>query len=297
MVNIKKREVNGKDYYYLEHSIRENGKVVNRTKYLGDAIPKSVEDLKKEFLFGLYNEKWFSKFDIIRKNYLREQKGMPSSARAKEKQTFAVNFTYNTQRIEGSTLSLRETANLLERGIAPKEKPMDDVLEAETHKTVFSEMLEYKKDLSLQIVLYWHKKLFEKTKPDMAGKIRNHRVAISGSKFLPPMPVELDTELKDFFDWYKKSKKNLNPVELAALVHLKFVAIHPFSDGNGRISRLMMNFVLNKLGYPLMDIKYEKRSGYYTSLERSQIKKEDPPFLNWFFRRYLQEYKKLLGKV
>ena len=70
--------------------------------------------------------------------------------------------------------------------------------------------------------------------------------------------------------------------------------IHPFGDGNGRISRLMMNFVLQKHNYPMLDIPYEKRNSYYTALERSQIKRDNAPFLNWFFRRYLKEYGKLL---
>ena len=294
MVNIKKRTVSGKEYYYLEHSIRNNGKVVNKTKYLGDSIPENIEKIKKEFMLELYKEKWFSSFEKIKAKYQHEQKIMPPSTRIKEKQIFAVKFTYNTQRIEGSTLSLRETANLLEKGITPKEKPIYDVLEAEAHKNVFFGTLEYKKDLSSQIVLYWHKKLFEKTKPDIAGKTRNHQVGIPGSKFMPPMPAEIETELKEFFDWHNKNKDKLNPVELAALVHLKFVTIHPFGDGNGRISRLMMNFVLHKNNYPMLDIAYEKRMGYYTALERSQVKKDVSPFLNWFFRRYIQEYQNLL---
>ena len=139
MVNIKKRVVSGKTYYYLEHSIREDGKITNKTKYLGDSIPTNIENLKKEFMLELYKEKWFSDFEKIKLKYQKEQKIMPISARVKEKQTFAVKFTYNTQRIEGSTLSLKETANLLERGVTPNEKSMDDVLEAETHKKVFFE--------------------------------------------------------------------------------------------------------------------------------------------------------------
>ncbi len=294
MVNIKKRIVSGKEYFYLEHSIREKRKIINKTKYLGSSIPENIEKLKKEFMLELYKEKWFSSLEKIKAKYQQEQKKMPVSAKVKEKQTFAIKFTYNTQRIEGSTLSLKETANLLENGITPNEKPIRDVIEAEEHNKVFYKMLDYKKDLSLQIVLYWHKKLFEKTKPDFAGKIRNHQVAISRSKFIPPIPAELDVELRDFFEWYNKNKDKLNTVEVAALVHLKFVSIHPFSDGNGRISRLMMNLVLDKHNYPMLDIAYEKRNSYYAALERSQVKKDTSPFLNWFFRRYIQEYQNLL---
>lgn len=294
MVTIRKKTVSGKIYYYLEHSMREGGKVVKKEIYLGSEIPKDIEKLKKSMMLELYKVKWFSAFEKIKKNYNREQKIMPPSARSKERQTFATKFTYNTQRIEGSMLTLRETANLLERGITPKDKPLDDVIEAEAHRKVFYDMLGHSKDLSLQAVSYWHKKLFERTKPDIAGVIRVYNVGISGSRFAPPFPAELNFMLKGFFDWYGQNKKKLNPVELAALVHLKFVTIHPFGDGNGRISRLMMNFVLHKHGYPMLDIPYEKRAGYYNALERSQTKENDSPFLNWFFRRYIKEHKKLL---
>ena len=102
------------------------------------------------------------------------------------------------------------------------------------------------KDISLQLLLEWHRILLKETKADIAGKIRKHQVAISGSKFMPPFPAEVYPLLREFFSRYEKNKSKLHPVELAALVHLKFVTIHPFSDGNGRISRIIMNFVLHK---------------------------------------------------
>jgi len=219
---------------------------------------------------------------------------MPISAKKKSKDTFAVKFTYNTQRIEGSTLSLKDTANLLERGITPTSKPLRDVKEAEAHKKVFFEMLDYEKDLNLQVILKWHEGLMKQTAEDIAGKIRIHDVLISQSKFKPPMNLELEFLLKEFFEWYNKEKKKIHSVELAALVHLRFVSIHPFTDGNGRISRLMMNFVLKKNNFPLLDIPYTKRDSYYNALERSQIKKEENIFVQWFFRRYLAEYKSYL---
>jgi Fic family protein len=100
--------------------------------------------------------------------------------------------------------------------------------------------------------------------------------------------------LKEFFDWYNQNKNIISPVELAALTHLKFVTIHPFSDGNGRISRLMMNFVLNKKGYPMIDIPYIKRAGYYNALERSQLKKEDHIFVQWLFKKFIEQNKRFL---
>lgn len=293
MVTIRKKIVGGNSYFYLEHSFRKNGKVEKKELYLGKEIPKNVEKIKKEFISDMYNENWLNQLDKIKENYSKEQKKTPPSAREKEIENFMIKFTYNTQRIEGSKLTLRDTANLLEKGEIPK-KPSRDIKEAENHKKAFYDMLKYSKDLNLQIVLQWNKILLSETKQDVAGKIRNHGVAISGSKFIPPLAIELEILLKEFFDWYNKNKNKLHPVILSALVHLKFVTIHPFSDGNGRISRLMMNFVLNKKGFPMLDIPYENRNGYYNALERAQIKQEEKIFLQWFFKRYLKEYKRLI---
>jgi Fic family protein len=294
MVNIKKQVKGNQEYYYLEHSFRDKGKVQKKQKYLGKEVPKNIEEIKKEFILEIYNEFWLEDINKIKVNFSKEQKIMPISAKEKEVESFMVKFTYNTQKIEGSTLSLRDTANLLEKGITPSEKPIRDVKEAESHKKLFYSMLDYKKDLSLQICLFWNKLLLEGTKPDIAGKVRNHQVAISQSKFMPPMPAELDFLLKDFFDWYNKNKDKLHPVVLAGLLHLKFVTIHSFSDGNGRISRIMMNFVLNKHNFPMLNIEYNNRNSYYHALERSQVTKQDSIFLQWFLKRYLSEHKRYL---
>lgn len=216
---------------------------------------------------------------------------MPQSSKKKSIELFATRFTYDTQRIEGSTLSLRDTANLLEKGITPKDKPIQDIKEAEVHKKLFYKILEYQKDLSYNTILEWHELLFKETKSDLAGKIRKHKVGISGSKFIPPLAIEVYPLLKEFFKWYNQNKEKLHPIELAALVHLKFVTIHPFGDGNGRISRLMMNFILDRKKYPMFNIPYEGRNSYYNSLERSQTKAEWNHFLLWFIKSYIKSNK------
>lgn len=294
MVEIKEIKKGTKKYYYLVHSIREGKKISKKQVYLGDSIPKDIEDIKKKFIQDFYKDKFLKDLDKIKEHFSKEYKSFPESAKEKSRENFAIKFTYNTQRIEGSTLTLKETANLLEHGITPSSKPVRDVKEAEAHKKVFFEMLDYEKELNLGIILKWHKTLLEDTKSDIAGKIRNHNVMIAQSKFRPPASIELNALLNEFFEWYHKEKDKLHPVELASLVHLKFVTIHPFTDGNGRISRLMMNFILKKHKFPMLDIPYEKRTGYYNALERSQVKKEDGIFIQWFFRRYLQEFKEYL---
>ena len=296
MVELKEVKRGKKKYLYLTHSYREGKQVKKKQLYLKEKTPEYIEKKKTEFLQEFYKEKFLNKIDEIQKNFNKEYHSMPISARKKAKNNFAVKFTYNTQGIEGSTLSLKDTALLLEEGITPSSKPIQDIKEAEAHKNIFSEMMDYEGDLNLKKVLEWNKKLLEQTKPDLAGKIRRHQVTIARTKFMPPLAIEMEFLLQEFFEWYNKNKDKLHPVELAALVHLKFVTIHPFGDGNGRISRLMMNFVLKKHDFPLLDIDCRKRTSYYNALERSQVKKEDNIFVQWFFRRYLEAYGRFLKK-
>ena len=291
-MTIVKRNVKGIPYYYLEHTIRTDDKFEQKSKYLGREIPRDIAGIKSQFTNELNRERWFDKFDSIKKNHSREFSALPQSAKEKQLREFSVRFTYNTQRIEGSTLTLSETAQLLERGISPSGKPRGDVEEAEAHNRVFLTMLKEKKELSLQLAMDWNWELFKETKPDIAGQIRKHGVRVSGSKFIPPTPVELRPMPRDFFSWYGRNKRKMHSVELAALVHLRFVTIHPFGDGNGRVSRLMMNYVLNKNQYPMLNIEYKSRNSYYHALERSQIRQDESIFANWFFRRYLREYKR-----
>ncbi|MFA4946478.1 MAG: Fic family protein [Candidatus Micrarchaeia archaeon] len=295
MTTIKTKAVGTKKYYYLQHTVRTARGIETRQKYLGTKLPlpAKINELKAGFLSGIYKERWYPKLDKIRQNYAREQKGVPKSMLEKQVRTFSVKFTYDSNRIEGSKLTYRETADLLERGLTPRSKPVEDVKEAEAHEKTFYEMLDYGnrgKDLNERTMLYWHKKLFESTKPDIAGKIRGHQIAISGSKFLPPAPLEVPVLLREFFRWYDKHKNESHPAELAALAHLKLVTVHPFGDGNGRISRLLMNFILEKHGFPMLNIPYENRSGYYRALERSQLTRNDGVFVQWFFKKYVNEY-------
>jgi Fic family protein len=289
MVTLKKKMVDGRVYYYLNHSYRINGKVNKKEKYLGKKIPKNIEKFKTIFLDELYQKIWYPLFEEIQRNYAQDLSKMPVSARKKEFETFSILFTYDTQRIEGSTLTLRETADLFEKNITPGGRSLLDVKEAEAHQKLLLEIQNYKKDLDFQIILYWHKKLFEQTKPDIAGKLRQHQVRISGSKFKPPIPIEVYPLVMELIKWYNRNKSKMNPVMLAGLMHLKFVTNHPFGDGNGRVGRLVMNFILHRHMYPMMNIPYVNRTSYYNALERSQLKKDENIFVHWFFRRFVKE--------
>jgi|GEM_PF-554209 len=287
MVSIVKRRKGNQIYYYLKHHARGR----QREIYLGRTIPHNIEEIKQQLLLDFYRMEWLPILENIHRNFVKERKSIPKSAVEKDIEIFSIGFTYNTQRIEGSTLTLKETALLLQEGIAPH-RPTRDIKEAEAHRKLFVQILNniHDIDLSLETMLEWHKDLFKETKSDIAGKIRDHRVRIGGTEYIPPPPQILRLLLKDFFTWYDRSKKDkkLQPVELAALVHFKLVSIHPFTDGNGRISRLMMNYVLHKFAYPMLDIKATDVKSYFNALERSNLKDNDMIFLKWLMSRYFK---------
>ena len=289
MVNVVKRRKGNQDYYYLYHDSKK-GKRKQREVYLGKVIPKDIEEQKKNFAMEIEREKWIPELEKIHENFKNEKKTIPKSIQEKNLESFSVKFTYNTQRIEGSTLTLKDTSFLLEYGLSPSNRPTNDIKETELHQKLFLKIIKQKDDLSLVLVKKWHKELFAQTKPEIAGLLRDYDVRISQSEFIPPPHTSVNLLVSGFFTWYNVNKKKLNPVELAALVHLKFVTIHPFGDGNGRTTRLMMNHVLNTYDYPLMDIDYADRRSYYTALEKSQRKDDDLPFLQWFMKRYLKTH-------
>ncbi|MEK6968329.1 MAG: Fic family protein [Nanoarchaeota archaeon] len=292
MVNIRIVNQGKKKYYYLEHTIRKNNGFVNKRTYLGVNLPKNIDELKEKFLYVLFEELYGKALEEIKESWNKKYKDYPQSSKDKYVESFMIKFTYDSNKIEGSTLTLKETADLLQEQITPKNKALKFVKEAEAHKKIFYEMLENKKKLNLATVLHWHKGLFKDADPEIAGIIRKHPVAIARSKVELPLHVEVDLLLREFFIWYNKYHGKINPVVMAGLAHLKFVSIHPFSDGNGRISRLIMNHTLNSLGYPMLNIEYSNRNAYYTALERSQTRKKDETFTSYVVKRYLKEYKK-----
>lgn len=215
---------------------------------------------------------------------------MPKNVIEQEIKNFAINFTYHTQKIEGSSLTRLDTKRLLAEGITPKNKPKEDMIEAELAQQVFFEMITHQKSLSLNSVKYWHTKMFNKTKIDLAGEIRDYGgITVANSKAKFPSGDQVFGLVVDFFKWYNLVKSKINPVEVAAMVHLKFVSIRPFGNGNGRISRLMTNCVLDESNYPMLNIEYGQRERYYKALEYSQIKNDDFIFLKWFMKTYISK--------
>ena len=113
-------------------------------------------------------------------------------------------------------------------------------------------------------------------------------VKIAGTPYIPPKWQDVKKRLENFFKWYKGENRKLHPLELAALIHLKIISMQPFADGNSRLSRLLMNWVLWKKNYPPIDIPIEDLENYYDVLDNFQIEKKEKPFVDYIKKRFIE---------
>ncbi|MBI5072792.1 Fic family protein [Candidatus Woesearchaeota archaeon] len=269
-------------YKELVETVYENGKPVQKfVKHLGKAEAYPIASvLEKEALENL---------EKIKEEKRVELQKMPKSIKEKFLQDFIIKFTNDTNRIEGSTLTLQDTSLILKDKLVPKGASIKEVKEVENHEKAFDFMYAYEGDISVEFILKMHAILLQNIDDEIAGKLRDFNVVISGSVF-KPVPHELvDFEIKEFLSWYDKAKKKLHAFEIAGLVHLYLVTIHPFGDGNGRMSRLLMNFILKRHGYPMLNILYKEREEYYETLQECQLKKIQKPFLKYLFKEYKKQ--------
>ena len=134
--------------------------------------------------------------------------------------------------------------------------------------------------------------MFSRIDDMIAGKLRSElkrNIKITGTSYVPPKWSGISKEMDNFFKWYKSENRKLHPVELAALVHLKIISLQPFVDGNSRLSRLLMNWILWKKDYSLIDIPVEDLETYYDVLDKYQIEKKEEPFISYIKRKYLEQ--------
>lgn len=233
---------------------------------------------------------------------LNRLKPLPSPAVKKIQEQFQIEMTYNSNAIEGNSLTLKETFLVINEGMTIKGKPLKDHLEAKNHQ----EALEYLYDLiekgkkqiiSEQFIRNLHQLVMQETGKEWAGRYRNSNVIIVGADHKPPEAIDVPDEMRKLINWLREKRKKIPLVELAALVHHKFVYIHPFFDGNGRTARLIMNLFLMQQGYPLAMVLKNDRKKYYRFLSQAD-KGNLAPFVNFIgqmVERSLNIYLKTLS--
>ena len=194
---------------------------------------------------------------------------------------FEVDYAHNSTAIEGNTLTLIETKVLLEDEISVGNKSLREIYEVVNHNKAFAyvkKCISENKQLDENIVKDIHSILMENIL--VGGVYRNVEVRITGAKHKPPSPSEMYYQIKEFFSNIN-SKSDLNPIELAAWTHAEFVKIHPFIDGNGRTSRLIMNYQLLRNEFLPVSINTEDRLEYFNLLEEYAVNGNLAPFVDF----------------
>ena len=222
-----------------------------------------------------------------KKKELDARRTLTEGEDARLNEEFVVEYTYNSNAIEGNTLTLRET-DLVLRGLTIDKKPLKDHIEVIGHKEAFDYVKELVRDnipLSENIIKQIHFLVLADKKDDR-GVYRRIPVRIMGAAHEPVQPYLIQPKMEQLLINFKNSSEHI--VTKLARFHIEFEAIHPFIDGNGRTGRLLVNLELMKWGYPPIDIKYMDRFAYYNAFDEYHVKRNLSAMEN-LFAKYINE--------
>lgn len=294
MAYLVRKEIRGKGYFYLVSSVRVGGRSKKFQRYLGPKKPSArelrrhsvalrrrvQEELRRrDPLLTLPSKAELKRLERVKRAY-RDRLRQSPAVRENYYEWFITTYTYDSNAIEGSKLTLQETGMVLFESIAPPGRPLRDVRAAENHKKAFDWMVSCSGDLRMEFVLKLHRILTDGIlPPSEAGRLRRVQVYVRGAEDVPPPPGDVEPQLRRLLQWYKANKRRYHPVVTAACVHVAFERTHPFVDFNGRSGRLLLNFVLLKHGYPPVDIRHRERLRYYRAL-RAAMGGDIGPFVN-----------------
>jgi len=213
-----------------------------------------------------------------------------------------IEYTYDSNRIEGNTLTLRETDLIIHKGLTIGGKPLREHLEAINHYEaveLIRDLAQKKAPFSTSTLLTLHGLILRSIDKINAGKYRSVPVMISGSQHTPPQPWQINKLMEDYFIFYQTEQERQHPIQLAAELHERLVTIHPFIDGNGRTARLVMNLILLQKGYPIAIIQgdSESRLAYYAALEKCNLENDKTEFHRLIAQIVIDSQQRLLKLV
>lgn len=204
--------------------------------------------------------------------------GIPDEVISKFDKAFEIEYAHNSTAIEGNTLTLVQTKAILEDGLSVGGKTLREIYEVANHARAFNyvkDCIAKEKPLDEQIIKDIHAQIMENIQ--IGGIYRNVEVRITGANHKPPPPSEMYWQIKEFCS-VLHNPRDLNAIEMAAWTHAEFVRIHPFTDGNGRTSRMIMNYQLMQAGFLPVSIVKEKRLEYFEALDVYVVNQDLRPF-------------------
>jgi Fic family protein len=306
MVYLEKIERKGKTYYYITKNFRISGKKWKKIrKYIGSKSPSKnqtakaiieieAEAIKKGIAKPASQHKYLSDTEAEQLQDLKDVYNtwfgkLNTDEIKKYDEDFIVRFTYNTNAIEGNRLSLRETSMILTENIIPAGATPNDYNEALNSRDGYEFIKNYSGEFNQKFLLKIHGVITKNTKCKLVGKYRDHDVRISGSEWIPPSHKKIKEETRKIFQWYYFERKKLHPVELGAILHNKLVRLHPFSDGNGRTARVVMNWILTKNKFPMFYVELRDKIHYYETIEEGD-KGNDEAIVHYIASVLMKQY-------
>ncbi len=311
---IEIKKAGKKKKYYLAYSFREEKKIKKIRIYLGAdlseekiresrkrAEPLILEKIRiyksiKNPLKYMLSEKEIRELNKLLNLKVKDIKITHLSE--KEWLRFSELFSYDTNAIEGSTITKREVKQIIEKDEWPEDISKKDISETYGVVEAISYMREKKVHLSLDLIKELHRIVFKNSKP-FAGKFRSKGIEVIirdrlGNIVHKGAPsTKIIQLLKELIKWYNKNKNRYHPFLLAIIVHNQFETIHPFQDGNGRVGRLLLNSVLIKNKMPPVNIELKKRISYYSALQEYQNNGDLRPMIDLIFKEYKSLRKQL----
>lgn len=291
---LKKK--NEKKYYYRTRSIRDGKKFTKKRVYLGVNLDKKelrAAEQKADRELGILNSILTDEEIEVLNNIKREYSKLPKKILNNRYEAFISLYTHDSTAIEGNTLTLQETANLLFERITPA-KNLWEINEVLNHKNAIDFILYYEDDITKKFICHIHELVVSDTLSseleDQIGRNREHQVYLRGVEWVPAPPEKVPKDMKNLLSWYTRNKKKLHPLVVATYFHVGFELVHPFVDGNGRVGRLLLNFILHKNGYPMVNIPNIQKNRYYSVLNEAQVEGNLRPILE-FLIELLQENK------
>ena len=209
---------------------------------------------------------------------------------------YRIGLTWTSNAIEGNSLTEMETKILLEDGLTVGGKPLRDTLEAVGHSLAYDYMFELlgNKRITVKDIKNLHRLFYKSIDETHAGVWRDINVIVTGTNYIFPSPAELDGLIVELVRWIENERETMHPVRFAAMLHLKFVTIHPYIDGNGRVARLLMNTALIQDGYMLAIIPLILRQEYMTYIRNYQQRGIFEPFCGLIAERVLESEKEIM---
>ena len=283
MVSVKYKTINGRKYLYAEYSFRlPNGKIKKISKMIQKEEDKNNKEIKDYFLKkqtesyqdyalkaykidNIFTEQQIKKLESIKIEYQKIIKSFTKNQIKDILDRFTVNFTYESNAIEGNSLTLKDVTLILGENVVPKNKDLREVYE--TRNTREAHELLFKNEIKINIkdILKVHSILIKDTGVQLGFKKLPNYLLMRNLKTTSPEKVE--EEIKGLIFWYEINKEKIHPLRLASEFHARFERIHPFDDGNGRTGRILLNAILLEHNYPPLIIRKTARIAYFSSLE------------------------------